>query len=175
MNTKSLLFFILIILSFNFSHSFGLSSNKSLVVDYENDYNYESTEKIGEELEIETISNNTIDSTLYENEEEVSKELCSIDDIIDQLIPNDYEEGKLLNISSKVPHINETFALIERIIKLLGNYTNNLSPITQKIMARLSSFIYEITLPSECMASIALIADAIANRQLWALKCKLYL
>lgn len=175
MNTKSLLFFILIILSFNFSHSFDLSSNKSLVVDYENDYNYESTEKIGEELEIETISNNTIDSTLYENEEEVSKELCSIDDIIDQLIPNDYEEGKLLNISSKVPHINETFALIERIIKLLGNYTNNLSPITQKIMARLSSFIYEITLPSECMASIALIADAIANRQLWALKCKLYL
>jgi hypothetical protein len=42
-------------------------------------------------------------------------------------------------------------------------------------MARLSSFIYEITLPAECMASIALIADAITNRQLWALKCKLYL
>jgi len=173
---------LIVIITSLINHSIQLDKNESSAVIYDNDYELETSENTENELDINTNNDTatdhpdtiTTDWTFFENEEENSKELCSIDSVLDQLIPKDYEEGKLLNISSRVPHINETFGRIDRIIKLFTNYTNNLSPITQKLMARLSSFIYEISLPHDCLASVALIADAISNRQLWALKCKSY-
>ena len=136
--------------------------------DYEVDQ-FESTTQAIEQNFTENIANDP--SLSKDDEEEVAEEICTIDAIIDKLLPEDYEEGKHMNISTRVGHINQTFAGIDRIIKLLNNYTIHLSPILQKVMARVSTIIYEISLPPECMASIAVIGEAFANRQLWAMKC----
>lgn len=139
----------------------------------QNDDNYDTDQfetTTGEALESNVTQSKENDLSFNENEE-IVEEICSIDAIIDKLLPEDYEEGKALNISTRVGHINQTFARIDRIIKLLNNYSNNFSPILQKVMARVSTIIYEISLPPECMASIAVIGEAFANRQLWAMKC----
>ena len=146
---------------------FCAKSDQQTDNDYETDQFESTTQKIDKNV-IENIPN---DPSLSADEEEIAEDICSIDSMIDKLLPEDYEEGKQMNISTRVGHINQTFARIDRIIKLLNNYSNSLSPILQKVMARVSTIIYEISLPPECMASIAVIGEAFANRQLWAMKC----
>lgn len=140
--------------------------------DYElNDYFVDNITEYFKPNDNKSENNVWNDLTIYENEV-IKDEICSIDDLIDKLLPEDYEEGKLLNVSATVGHINQTFLRIDRIIKLFTNYSNNLSPILQKLMVRFSTIIYEISLPTECMASLAVIFDSIMNRNVWAMKCK---
>ncbi|XP_054163730.1 uncharacterized protein LOC128961509 [Oppia nitens] len=106
----------------------------------------------------------------YDSGYTIAEDLCEIDEIIDKLLPDDYQQSKQTNISSRVDHINQTFAQFDRIMKLVSNYSTNLSPIFQKLMARFSTIIYEISLEPLCMASLVTIAEAINNRHLWALK-----
>ena len=105
------------------------------------------------------------------SEQEANDDICTIDEIIDRLLPADYDQGKELNVTWKVDHINETFARIDRLIQLVNNYSATMSPLLQKVVARFSTIIYEISLPPECMSSLVVIGEAVAKRQLWAMKC----
>ena len=45
-----------------------------------------------------------------------------IDDLIEKILPDDYEEGKQLDYNKSVKHINETIAIIKR----LHQYSQNI-------------------------------------------------
>lgn len=110
-------------------------------------------------------------SNLSLSESDTFDDICAIDELIDRLLPVDYDQGRHESVKWRATHINETFARIDRLVKLANNYSVNLSPVLQKVMARFSSLIYEISLPPECMSSLVVIGDAMAKRQLWAMKC----
>ncbi len=83
-------------------------------------------------------------------------QMCSVDTFIDKLneliLPEDYEEGKKLQINRKVKHLNQ--------------------PIIKRVILRMSQILLPIDLPSDCLSSLSRISQTAQDGQQWALKCE---
>jgi archaellum component FlaC len=143
---------------------------KSHTSDYENTENYRNYS--------EAIDIDEFNETYYEDDYDIDhkSEVCSVDTVIndlsDQLLPQDYEEGKKLDINRKLKHINETIDTIKRLHQYYNNVSKKMEPIIKRIIPRISDILLSIDLPPDCMASLAMIGQSAQNREQWALKCK---
>jgi hypothetical protein len=105
-----------------------------------------------------------------------NSDVCSVDLLIDQflqlILPQDYEEGKQLDFNRKIEHLNETFAIFKRLHQYSKNVSQKIQPIIKRVMPRISEILLLIDLPSDCMASLVRIGQSAQEGQQWALKCK---
>ncbi len=103
-------------------------------------------------------------------------QMCSVDTFIDKLnkviLPQDYEEGKKLEINTKVKHLNQTIAKLKRLYHYSQNVSEKMQPIMKRVMLRMSQILLLIDLPSDCLSSLSRISQSAQDGQQWALKCE---
>jgi hypothetical protein len=155
---------------FYFSLIFSAFIFKLRANDYQNSYN-ESNYLIDSYI-------NEFNVTDSENDDDYdyNSDVCSVDLLIDQflqlILPQDYEEGKQLDFNRKIEHLNETFAIFKRLHQYSKNVSQKIQPIIKRVMPRISEILLLIDLPSDCMASLVRIGQSAQEGQQWALKCK---
>jgi hypothetical protein len=114
--------------------------------------------------------NEEIDETTEDN----NSGECSADEIIDQFIdiltPDDYEEGKT-NIKYEILNFEETLEALNRLQQYSRNVSAKMSDFSKSIYSRIYDVFMEVDLSPECMKSLARVGSAIRNGELWALKC----
>jgi len=117
---------------------------------------------------------NEFNRTYYDYDD--SENECSVDTLIDDfveiILPEDYEENKQKQIKYNVSHLNETIAIMKRLHQYSQNVSEKMKPIMKRVMPRISEILLLIDLPHNCMASLARIGQSAQDGQLWALKCK---
>jgi hypothetical protein len=137
-----------------------------------------SYESIATDYEIETELNE-FNSTDIESDDDYnnSEYECSIDTFIDgflnNILPDDYEENKKLEIKYSTKHFNETIAIVKRLHKYSQNVSEKMQPILKRLMPRITDLLLMIDLPPDCMASLVRIGQSVQNGEQWAFKCKL--
>ncbi len=110
----------------------------------------------------------------YYNEEES----CSLSHLVNNFnvskyLPDDYKPVTSEEEFSRiVPHINESFARVDRIKRWAFMLFNDSDLVTnvKLIGSRISEIFYEIDLPPECMNSFVRIFNGVRNLELWAVK-----
>jgi hypothetical protein len=143
---------------------------KSYTFDYENTENYRNYS--------EAIDIDEFNETYYEDGYHIDdkSQVCSVDTIInhlsDKLLPEDYDEGKKLDINRKLKHINQTIDTFKRLHQYYKNVSIKVEPIIKRIIPRISDILLSIDLPPDCMASLVMISKSAQDREEWALKCK---
>jgi hypothetical protein len=150
------------------------------LLDY-NDYENTSEQPLKHMHSSYNNNNTSINEDEGEEEEDAGddydEETCSIDTFIDEIsgkiLPDDYEEGKQLEIKFGTESLNETIAIILRLYHYTQNVSEKLQPYVKRIVPRFAELLPLIDLPSDCLASLATISDAIQDGQQWAFKCKI--
>lgn len=103
-------------------------------------------------------------------------QMCSVDTFIDKLneliLPEDYEEGKQLQINRKVKHLNQTIAKLKRLHHYYQNVSEKMQPIIKRVILRMSQILLPIDLPSDWLSSLSRISQTAQDGQQWALKCE---
>ena len=125
----------------------------------------------------DTTVNYTEDSTYNVNYDyfDDNEDECYIDsmfdDLIEKILPDDYEEGKQLDYNRKYKHLNESIAIINRLHQYSQNVSKKFEPIMKRITSRMTESLVLIDLPPDCVSSLVRIGQSAKDGQKWALKC----
>ena len=96
-----------------------------------------------------------------------------IDKTIEMLLPEDYEEVPKNVVYEKINHINETIVKINRLNDWISNVTDRVDHIVQRVAVRVNESAMRVDISDQCRTSIIRMANGIANREIWALRCML--
>lgn len=120
---------------------------------------------------LESIQNDLIQ---INNPNESNNEVCEIDSLIDRLVPPNFEVTRNIDVTAlaHVAHINQTFAILERILKMTNSYRETLNPLITRFATRFSFLIYEIQLSPICLNTLLEIGRAMGRSEFWAFKCE---
>ncbi|KAF7494136.1 Nose resistant to fluoxetine protein 6 [Sarcoptes scabiei] len=92
-------------------------------------------------------------------------DVCTASYFLDRIIPEDYPH----EISKDVKHINETIERLNRIYTFSDKMIERLNPFLREMVSRLTEYIYESRLSSECMGALFRVFRAVNERKPWAL------
>lgn len=85
---------------------------------------------------------------------------------------NLYEENKDQSIVKHVNNFNDTMAIIDHVVMIVEKIIN--IEIDPKQMMILADIIINTNISNDCLWSLAKISTGIFDRQIWALKCKMF-
>ena len=83
---------------------------------------------------------------------------------------NLYEQNKNEPIVKHVDSFNDTMAIVDRLVKIVGKIIN--LEVDQQQMMILADIVINTNISNECLWSLAKISSGVFDRQIWALKCK---
>lgn len=83
---------------------------------------------------------------------------------------NLYEQNKNEPIVKHVDSFNDTMAIVDHLVKIVGKIIN--LEVDQQQMMILADIVINTNISNECLWSLAKISSGVFDRQIWALKCK---
>ena len=155
-----------------------LSTTSDAIEDYIIDESNNSTKSYDDyyDEKSETANENPIS---YEEDYEdfVNSDICAIDFVLDHLsenlLPGDYEENKKLEPKFTVNHLNETIAIIHRLVEYSKNVSEVMKTFMKRVTPRMTDLLLLIDLPPDCLSSLVRIGQSAQEGQIWAMKCEL--
>nr|XP_027194180.1 nose resistant to fluoxetine protein 6-like [Dermatophagoides pteronyssinus] len=91
--------------------------------------------------------------------------ICTASYFFDRVIPDDYPH----EISKDVKHINETIERLNRMYTFTNKMLERLNPFLREMVSRMSDYLYESQLDSDCMGALFRVFRAINQRETWAM------
>lgn len=111
------------------------------------------------------------DSEDSDSQSVISNEVL-IDNLIDNLLPEDFQENRLgFEKYKSVSHINETFKLGNRLMDLAMKWLKFLEPLQKKLNTELYDMLINVDISPQCISGLNRVLAAAGNKELWAYKC----
>jgi hypothetical protein len=110
-----------------------------------------------------------------EEDEYQDSDVCSIDQMFSsfgEFYPSENEQSQEPLEPRKPEHLNETMAIIQRLLQIKANISAKMQPKMSRFIPSMMELLLAIDLPSECMASLARIGRAAQEGESWALMCE---
>lgn len=118
----------------------------------------------------EDVNEHDTDDSEDSDSQSVISNQVLIDNLIDNLLPDDYEENRLEKYKS-VSHINETFKIGNRLIDLAMKWLKFLEPLQKKLNTELYDMLINVDISPQCISGLNRVFAAAGNKELWAYKC----